>query len=208
MRNLKGAALEAAGAAGEVVGPAVPDSAVPVAGPDVRANAGGGPPQPETAIISGPCLSTPLARLSPLKVHVLARPAIPVPWPQPATSSLATIGDIGGLFFQRATNRATTSTPTMASPDLVFPGEAEHSRGSANGPFQRVRQDRESFPPLVSVTQGNNGARIFGFNRLTVATAWTPRQRTVAASPSSISGCSSSRRRLRRKEDESRFMMD
>nr|GMD93595.1 hypothetical protein Iba_chr14fCG8960 [Ipomoea batatas] len=77
----EGAALEAAGAAGKVVGPAVSDSAVPVAGPDVRANAGGGPPQPETAIISGPCLSTPLARLSPLEVQVLTRPAIPVSWP-------------------------------------------------------------------------------------------------------------------------------
>nr|GLL31724.1 hypothetical protein Itr_chr07CG13100 [Ipomoea trifida]GMC66336.1 hypothetical protein Iba_chr02eCG4740 [Ipomoea batatas]GMD05604.1 hypothetical protein Iba_chr06bCG8050 [Ipomoea batatas]GMD25526.1 hypothetical protein Iba_chr08cCG10950 [Ipomoea batatas]GMD70708.1 hypothetical protein Iba_chr12eCG8920 [Ipomoea batatas] len=96
----------------------------------------------------------------------------------------------------------------MASPDLPFPGEAEHSRGSANGPFQRVRQDRESFPPLVSVTQGNNdGAGISGFSRST-ATTWTPRRRTVAVSPSSISGCSSSRRRLRRTEDESRFTMD
>nr|GLL25071.1 hypothetical protein Itr_chr04CG15680 [Ipomoea trifida]GMC83258.1 hypothetical protein Iba_chr04cCG0410 [Ipomoea batatas] len=86
----------------------------------------------------------------------------------------------------------------MASPVLPFPGD-EHSDGSTKGPFRRVRQDRESFVPLISATQGSNdGAGISGrFSRSTVAAACTPRRRTVAVSPSSVSCCSSSQRRLR-----------
>nr|GMC47994.1 uncharacterized protein LOC109156312 [Ipomoea batatas] len=118
-----------------------------------------------------------------------------------------------GLFLPRrslGTNRATAAAPTMASPDLPFPGEAELSGGSASGPFRRLRQNRESFPPLVSTTQGSNDwVGIFGrFSKSMVVAAWTLRRRTVAASPSSVSCCSSSRLRLRLTEDEGSFMMD
>nr|GMD74873.1 ethylene-responsive transcription factor 2-like [Ipomoea batatas] len=81
-----------------------------------------------------------------------------------------------GLFILRrslATNRAMAATPTMVFPDLPFFDKAEHCGGNVNCPFRRARQDRESFPPLVSTTQGSSdGARIFGrFSILTVAAA-------------------------------------
>nr|GMD59531.1 hypothetical protein Iba_chr12aCG2370 [Ipomoea batatas] len=54
-----------------------------------------------------------------------------------------------------STNGAAAAISTMASPVLPFPGD-EHSDGSTKGPFRRVRQDRESFVPLISETQGSN----------------------------------------------------
>lgn len=76
---LGGAALEAAGAAGEVVGAAVGHRAVPVAGPDVRAreSEGGGASSAaakaaEIGPLTGPRVAAALARVPPLKVEVLA----------------------------------------------------------------------------------------------------------------------------------------
>nr|GMC64427.1 hypothetical protein Iba_chr02dCG4840 [Ipomoea batatas] len=137
-----------------------------------------------------------------LVLRLLSRLITPVslPFSLSSSGSTATLGDGGGLFLLRrssARNGATVAAPTMAPPVLPFPGEAEHSGGSANGPFQLARQDRESFPPLVLMMQGSSdGAGISGrFNRSTVAAA---QRRTVAASPSD---CSSSWRI----EDEGRL---
>lgn len=82
------AAPEAGRAAGEVVIPTVVDAAVPVARPDVRAcepeRRAAPPAEAPIGIatpLAGPRLPAPLARLSPLEVEVLARPAVPVSRP-------------------------------------------------------------------------------------------------------------------------------
>ena len=74
---LEGAALEAGGAAGEVMGATVADGAVPVAGPHVRAGgeAKGGGPAADSWLVAA------VTRVSPLEVEVLAGPAIPISRP-------------------------------------------------------------------------------------------------------------------------------
>ncbi|GMN50053.1 hypothetical protein TIFTF001_019203 [Ficus carica] len=100
---LEGAALEAARAAGEVVGPAAAGAAVPVARPDVgaggEAEGGGSPPsEPSEVSAAGPRITAALARVSPLEVEVLARPAVPISWPAHFFSSF--FCDIQNCFIK------------------------------------------------------------------------------------------------------------
>lgn len=81
---LQPTALEAAWAASKIMGSAVPICAVPVTGANIRACIPERWTAPtETSIISPVTwsrLSTALARVPPLEVQVLARPAVPVSW--------------------------------------------------------------------------------------------------------------------------------
>ena len=87
---LGGTTLEAVWAASKVVGPTGCSGAVPVTGPDVRpstepkrrARATTSPSK--TSIVTSltwSWLSTPLAWIPPLKVEMVAWPAIPISWP-------------------------------------------------------------------------------------------------------------------------------
>lgn len=86
---LEHAALEAARAAGEVVGSTVSHGAVPVSGPHIwtgtKAERWTTTTSPaKTSIVTTPIaeswLTASLARVSPLEVEVLAWPAVPISW--------------------------------------------------------------------------------------------------------------------------------